>query len=99
MGTITANNWKNKGGTGDRDCKCGTWKQHWVNGSGKTFPDKCSVKSCNNSATLGAHIINTNVSGERIIPACDSCNKLGSEFDLKGSITLISANKANTCEK
>lgn len=26
-------------------------------------------------------------------------NKLDSEFDLKGSITLVPANKAKTCEK
>lgn len=33
------------------------------------------------------------------MPACDSCNKLDGEFDLKGGITLISANKQKTCEQ
>ncbi len=99
MGTITATGWKNKKGTGDRSCKCGSWKQHWINNSGKAWPDKCSVSGCNNVATLGAHIINSDVSGEYIVPACDSCNKLSSEFNLKGEITLVPANKQKTCEQ
>lgn len=97
--SITANGWKNKEGTGTRSCKCGSWKNHWINNSGKAWPAKCSVASCNNAATLGAHIINPDVAGEYIVPACDSCNKLNVEFDLKGGITLISANKQKTCEQ
>lgn len=95
---ITAYGWKNKGGTGNRSCNCGTWKQHWINNSGQSWPKKCSVLECSNGATLGAHIINSSVSGERIIPACESCNKLNSEFTLKGSVTLVSANKSTTCK-
>lgn len=97
--SITADGWKNKGGTGLRSCKCKTWKQHWINNSGEKWPDKCSIKGCNNSATLGAHIYNPNVEGERIVPACDSCNKLESEFSLKGGVTLVSANKSKTCDQ
>jgi hypothetical protein len=97
--SITAKGWKNKKGTSTRSCKCGSWKQHWINCSGKEWPEKCSVLGCNNRATLGAHIINTDVSGEYIVPACDSCNKLDSEFDLKGGISLVSANKQKTCEQ
>lgn len=96
---LTASGWKNKKGTGERSCKCGSWKQHWINKSGKSWPEKCSVLGCNNSATLGAHVINSEVSGEYIIPACDSCNKLSSEFNLKGGITLVPANKQKTCEQ
>lgn len=33
--TVTCNGWKNKAGTQDRKCKCGSWKQHWINNSGK----------------------------------------------------------------
>lgn len=99
MSIITATGWKNKKGTGERSCKCGSWKQHWINGSGELWPENCSVSGCNNAATLGAHIINSDVSGEYIIPACDSCNRLSSEFNLKGSITLVSANKQKTCEQ
>ena len=96
---ITATGWKNKNGTGDRTCKCGSWKQHWINASGKSWQAKCSVAGCNNSAVLGAHIINSEVSGEYIVPACDSCNKLKSAFALKPGVTLVSANKQNTCER
>lgn len=95
---ITASGWKNKVGTGGRSCKCGTWKQHWINVSGKPWPNECSIFGCTNNATLGAHIINSSVSGERIVPACDSCNKLSGEFSLKGGVTLVPANKQSTCE-
>jgi hypothetical protein len=95
---MTASGWKNKNGTGNRSCSCGSWKQHWINASGKPWPKECSIQGCTNNATLGAHIINSSVSGERIVPACDSCNKLSGEFTLKGGVTLVSANKQNTCE-
>lgn len=97
--TLKAEGWKNKKGTSNRSCNCGSWKQHWINCSGKSWPAKCSISGCTNTATLGAHIINSDVSGEYIVPACDSCNKLDSEFNLKGGITLVSANKQKTCEK
>jgi hypothetical protein len=97
--SIIAENWKNKNATGGRNCNCGSWNQHWINNSGISWPSKCSLEGCNNSATLGAHIINSSVSGEKIVPACDSCNKLESEFDLKVGITVVSANKSATCEQ
>lgn len=96
---VTCHGWKNKVGTQYRECNCGSWKQHWINNSGREWPDKCSVAGCNNTATLGAHVYNKNVSGEKIIPACDSCNKKTGEFSLKSGVTLVSANKQKTCEK
>lgn len=96
--TITAEGWANKKGTSDRSCGCGTWKQHWLNNCSKSWPDKCSVKGCSNKPTLGAHVYNPNVEGERIVPMCDSCNGLDSTFDLKGGVTLVSANKSKTCD-
>lgn len=97
--SITCNGWKNKVGTQDRACKCGSWKNHWINFSGEKWPEKCSVSGCNNDATLGAHVYNPKVSGEKIIPACDSCNKRADEFSLKSGVTLVSANRWETCEK
>lgn len=97
--SITATGWSNKGGTGERACKCGTWKQHWINFSRKVWPSTCSIKGCSNAPTLGAHVKNQSVAGERIVPMCDSCNKLSGTFTLKGSITVPSANKSETCEK
>lgn len=98
---MAAYRWKNKSGTGNRSCKCGSWKQHWINYSRKGWPDVCSVVGCNNAATLGAHVFCTdrNVSGEFIIPACDSCNKSNREFNLKDDVTLAPANKQETCER
>lgn len=97
--SITANGWFNKKGTKDRNCSCGSWKDHWINFSNKQWPNKCSVNGCSNIPTLGAHIQNSNVNGEKIIPMCDSCNKLSTLFNLDGGVTLVSANKAETCEK
>lgn len=96
---LSATGWKNKGGTADRACKCGTWKQHWLNFSGKSWPTSCSVKDCSSTPTLGAHVINPDVTGERIVPMCDSCNKLSGTFSLKGEVNCPSANKSETCEK
>lgn len=92
--------WKNKNGTDERECKCGSWKQHWINSSGKKWPEKCSISGCSNNAELGAHIINTSISREEyIVPACESCNHLTDEFDLKADTEFVSANKQKTCEQ
>ena len=96
---MTYRNWKNKIGTSERNCKCGSWKQHWINFSGQKWPASCSVTGCYNTPTLGAHIYNNAVSGEKIVPMCDICNKLTGSFGLKGGVALVSANKEETCEK
>ena len=99
MATYTCKDWKNKNGTGDRTCSCGSWKQHWINYSGRSWPDECSVSRCANKPTLGAHVINSKVPGEKIVPMCDSCNKKTEYFDLKNNTILVNANKSETCEK
>ncbi len=91
--------WKNKAGTGTRSCACGSWKNHWIKFSGKTWPAKCSVSGCSNEPTLGAHVYNSNVNGEKIVPMCDSCNKLSGEFSLRDGTILVSANQSETCGK
>lgn len=97
---LTNANWKNKEGTGSRDCKCGTWKQHWINHSGcVNWPQVCVVVGCSNTATVGAHIINSKETGEWIAPLCDQCNKRTTEFNLEGNIYLAPANQAHTCDK
>ena len=90
------NGWTNKDGTGKRspECKtCGPWKDHWCNHTGKDWPDTCSVKDCYNDAEVGAHIINSNVVGERIAPFCKPCNNKGKETELtlKGETSLSKA--------
>ena len=94
---VPATGWKNKVGTADRGCKCGAWSSHWVRFSNKPWPATCSVNGCSSQATLGAHVINTTVAGEKIVPMCDSCNKLSGIFTLKGLIALANANKSETC--
>lgn len=89
--------WSNKSGTSDRACKCGTWKQHWINFTAKAWPPACSVAPCSGVATVGGHVINCSVSGERIVPFCDSCNKRVGLFSLKLGVSLCSANRAETC--
>ncbi len=96
--TITAFNWKNKKGTAPRSCNCGSWKNHWINGSNKKWPYYCTVAGCTNTAEVGAHVINSDVSGEFIIPMCYSHNNSDFSFNIKGDTTLVSANKNNTCE-
>lgn len=27
---LTCKGWKNKNGTSERNCKCGSWKDHWI---------------------------------------------------------------------
>lgn len=95
--SITANGWSNKKGTAVRNCKCGTWKQHWKNYAKKPWPATCSVERCPSTPTLGAHVINPNVSGEKIVPMCDSCNGLTGTFNLKDGVTVPSANTSETC--
>lgn len=96
---VTPKNWKNKNGTTGRRCSCGSWKQHWLNYSRKSWPKNCSVYGCTTKPTLGAHIIHTNVSGEKIVPMCNSCNSLSSFFSLNVGVTLINANKSQTCNR
>lgn len=91
--------WKNKGGTGERNCKCGSWKRHWLNFSGQKWPKECSVKGCNNEPTLGAHVISYTKKGERIVPMCAACNKRTDSFALKKNAVDVSANRSETCEK
>ncbi len=94
---MTNQNWKNKSGTSDRKCACGTWKKHWLNGTNQTWPLSCSIESCSNVATLGAHVINSQEEGEFIVPACSSCNQRQSEFNLKLGTKFVRANQSETC--
>lgn len=86
---ISTDGWKNKSGTAGRDCSpCGTWSDHWVTKSGKSWPSTCSVAGCNRSATLGAHVFHPDATGERIVPMCNPCNGMSGVFSLKGGISI-----------
>ena len=94
--SVSCDGWANKNGTAARTCSCGSWKKHWLNEAKQAWPDTCSVEGCSSAPVLGAHVYHADIDGERIIPVCDSCNKLSSKFSLKGGIMIPSANK-NTC--
>lgn len=91
--------WKNKKGTGERICRCGSWARHWVNFSEQPWPDYCSVEGCYEKASLGAHVYQPPSKEEYIIPMCDDCNHKTDLFDLKSDVILVSANKSKTCDK
>lgn len=95
--TVPENDWSNKGGTGTRNCSCGSWKQHWLNFSRKIWPNNCSRYGCSNLPSLGGHVINQRYAGEQIVPLCESCNQYSGKFDLKYGVTLVSANRTETC--
>lgn len=95
--SISTSGWKNKSGTGARSCRCGTWADHWVKFAKKQWPATCSVEACASRPTLGGHVVNPGVAGERIVPMCDSCNGLTGTFSLKNGTTVPSANTAETC--
>jgi hypothetical protein len=97
---VPTSGWSNKNGTSGRQCGCTTWKQHWINfnPSKMNWPVICFIEGCKNTPTLGAHVINSRVSGEYIIPACDACNKRSDSFTLRTGLSLVSANKSKTCQ-
>ncbi len=99
MSAVSSSGWKNKEGTSDRKCNCGSWKQHWINNTDKSWPPVCSINECEKDATLGAHVYNPDAEGEYIVPACELCNQITKTFDLKSGVTVVSANKSETCSK
>ena len=92
MATLPGSGWSNATGTGDKSCPCGTWKAHWLKHSGKSWPSTCSVVGCSNAPTLGAHVKNPGVSGNRITPMCDDCNQRTDTFSLSGTLTNADTN-------
>lgn len=88
--------WKNKNGTSDRYCGCGSWKNHWINNSGKPWPTFCSASDCMQGAEVGAHVINSTLNGEWIIPLCNACNQRTDVFSISVTTIPVSANKEKT---
>ena len=64
-------------GTGPCTTSDGSWKQYWLNRSGRQWPQNCCIKQCTNSATDGAHVKISNNPGDYknyILPMCHRCN-------------------------
>jgi hypothetical protein len=72
-------------GTAWKNCSCGSWINHWENFSEENA-NKCSIKGCNKSSVLGAHIKLYGITATSkddedlsnkhfIVPMCNSHNK------------------------
>lgn len=94
---------KNLGGTGPKDCKCGSWKKHWKNNSkGKSWPAYCVAIGCWETELVGGHVkkVGSTDNDHYIIPICSKHNGLGTdkEYDVTDD-HFVSANKSETCDK
>lgn len=94
---------KNAKGTGEKDCKCGSWKDHWEKYSKKKATE-CSVDKCTDTDIVGAHVTRPNAKKEEykthpyIVPMCKEHNgKHGEEFTSKENVTFVWANVKETC--
>lgn len=92
--------WRNKGGTGERKCGCGSWKKHWMNLSKEEWPKYCSESLCLEKPKDGAHIYHPDVEGEYIVPLCAKHNhpENTDEFDLADDTIFVSANQQKSCK-
>ncbi len=86
--------YKNINGTGGRKCPSGfsSWLDYYMKSNGLSAMPTCARKGCTNKATLGAHVkkVGSNDNSWHIIPLCDSCNGLTSEFEINSIVNPIS---------
>ena len=90
---------KNVVGTGDRECSCGPWLDHWEKHSRKVS-GLCSVDECSAIAIHGAHVQRILDDGNHhfIIPMCASHNgDHGGMLIAKAGTTYVWANKKEMC--
>lgn len=90
---------KNVNGTSDKDCKCGTWIDHWKNFSHKSLPTTCPEVSCSDKDLVGAHVQLADSTNEKwhIIPLCKKHNGEKGKTLTVIDTALVPANKAETC--
>ena len=81
------------------NCKCGSWKQHWLKFSGaKEWPTFCSVITCINHAEDGGHVQLKPKGDWYIVPLCKSCNgKHGQSLEVSNGTLFAPADRASTC--
>jgi len=86
----------NLDGTGDLDCRCSSWLEHWEKFT-NTAAIYCSATDCRNYAKHGCHVIKafSDDMCHYIVPLCDSCNKRSGDFIVNAH--LVPANVRNTC--
>lgn len=86
---------KNIPDTGDETCACGTWLDHWKNGSGEAIPTYCPAIDCLKKDLVGAHVRKVGDTTAYIVPLCKTHNADTGTFDVPDHTTLVLA----TCGK
>ena len=96
MPTVT-----NINGTTDNACKCGNWLMHWQNFSRQSLPRYCPAEGCYQTDLVGAHVQRAYSLARKwfIIPLCNWHNGSKADLDVDDTITFVSANKSETCER
>lgn len=91
---------KNINGTAQNICSCGSWLEHWKKFSGQKVEFCCEVK-CIKKDLVGAHVqkADGNDGNWYILPLCAAHNQSTGELEVSDNYKLVSANKAETCER
>jgi hypothetical protein len=90
---------KNVKGTGDKDCSCGSWLNHWKRFSKKGASSICAT-ACVDDATVGGHVQIESSTDKAIyiVPLCDRHNQQTESMEIDELKTpLVSANVSETC--
>ena len=97
MPTITNIN----GASNITPCRCESWLKHWENFSIQNLPYYCPVSGCFKTDLVGAHVQMAYTSTRIwfIIPLCSRHSESKFDLDISDTITFVSADKSETCEK
>lgn len=89
---------KNINGTASRNCRCGSWIQHWRNYSGQ-IATECRARNCSRKDLVGAHVQKdvSNNNNWYIVPFCNLHNQSRTKVELVALTVLVSANVSRTC--
>ena len=89
---------KNVRGTGPCTTRDGSWKQYWINRSGRRWPQYYRIKGCRNTASDGAHVKINNMPEYHILPMCHRCNtgKLNRRLTVKSNSKAVEVLHQNT---
>jgi hypothetical protein len=93
---------RNINGTSQTTCRCGSWLRHWEKFSGQVKPTTCPALGCDRTDVEGAHVQKGGGSADQkwyIYPLCTEHNRYKGELEVWDYYKLVSANKAETCEK